>query len=88
LAAADPQLLAGADLVVLNPPRAGAAAVVPGILAAGARAVVYLSCNPVSLARDLAALMAPGKLRLRRLQPFDMLPHTPHIEALAVLESA
>ena len=79
--------LAGADLVVLNPPRAGAAAVVPRLLAATPQTIIYLSCNPATLARDLRALLASGKLRPVEIQPFDMLPHTPHIEALVVLES-
>jgi 23S rRNA (uracil-5-)-methyltransferase RumA len=81
-----PSLISGSDLVVLNPPRAGAGRVVPAVIAAGARGVIYLSCNPSSLARDLVALTASGKLQLGLIQPFDMLPHTPHIEALALLE--
>jgi 23S rRNA (uracil1939-C5)-methyltransferase len=86
-AESEPSIIRGADLVVLNPPRAGAAMVIPAVAAAGPRGVIYLSCNPSSLARDLVALTASGKLRLGFIQPFDMLPHTPHIEALAVLES-
>jgi len=78
-------LLPGADLVVLNPPRAGVA---PGLLAALAATrpaqVIYLSCNPDSLARDLAVLDGGG-LHIARLIPFDMHPHTPHVETLAVL---
>jgi 23S rRNA (uracil-5-)-methyltransferase RumA len=76
---------AGADLVVLNPPRAGAAALAAAI-GAGAppAALVYLSCNPVTLARDLRALIAGG-LELRRIWPLDMLPHTPHVETLVAL---
>jgi 23S rRNA (uracil1939-C5)-methyltransferase len=72
-----------ADLVVLNPPRKGCA---PAVLAAVAqlrpRLVAYLSCNPTSLARDLAALAHLG-LRTVGITPYDMLPHTPHVEALA-----
>jgi 23S rRNA (uracil1939-C5)-methyltransferase len=79
------ELLTGADLVVLNPPRAGVA---PGLLAALAAAppaaAIYLSCNPASLARDLALL--DGRLAVAHVQPLDMLPHTPHVEALVVLE--
>jgi 23S rRNA (uracil1939-C5)-methyltransferase len=75
-----------ADLVVLNPPRKGCA---PAVLAAVAklhpRLVAYLSCNPASLARDLAALARLG-LRTISITPYDMLPHTPHVEALALLE--
>ena len=49
------------------------------------RLVAYLSCNPASLARDLAALARLG-LRTVGITPYDMLPHTPHVEALALLE--
>jgi 23S rRNA (uracil1939-C5)-methyltransferase len=74
-----------ADVVVLNPPRKGCA---PEVLAAIARlaprAIAYLSCDPETLARDLALLVTHG-YRTRSVTPFDMLPHTPHIEALALL---
>jgi 23S rRNA (uracil1939-C5)-methyltransferase len=77
-----------ADLVVLNPPRKGCA---PATIAAVAqlhpRLVAYLSCNPTSLARDLAALARLG-LRTVSITPYDMLPHTPHVEALALLGDA
>jgi 23S rRNA (uracil1939-C5)-methyltransferase len=75
-----------ADVVVLNPPRKGCA---PELLAEVARlaprAIAYLSCNPQTLARDLALLVTRG-YRVRAVTPFDMLPHTPHVEALAVLD--
>jgi 23S rRNA (uracil1939-C5)-methyltransferase len=75
-----------ADVVVLNPPRKGCA---PSALAEVARlrprAVAYLSCDPDTLARDLAALVERG-YRVRSVTPFDMMPHTPHVEALAVLD--
>jgi 23S rRNA (uracil1939-C5)-methyltransferase len=75
-----------ADVVVLNPPRKGCDA---GALAEVARlhprVVAYLSCDPDTLARDLAALAERG-LGVRSVTPFDMLPHTPHVEALAILE--
>jgi 23S rRNA (uracil1939-C5)-methyltransferase len=48
------------------------------------RAIAYLSCNPDTLARDLAVLVAHG-YHARAVTPFDMLPHTPHVEALAIL---
>ncbi|HSY39236.1 MAG TPA: 23S rRNA (uracil(1939)-C(5))-methyltransferase RlmD [Polyangia bacterium] len=74
-----------ADVLVLNPPRKGCA---PELLAEVARlaprAIAYLSCDPETLARDLALLATHGH-RARAVTPFDMLPHTPHIEALAVL---
>ncbi len=75
-----------ADVVVLNPPRKGCA---PEVLAEIARlaprAVAYLSCDPQTLARDLALLATRG-YRARSVTPFDMLPHTPHVEALAVVD--
>jgi 23S rRNA (uracil1939-C5)-methyltransferase len=75
-----------ADVVVVNPPRKGCA---PEVLAQIARltprAVGYLSCDPDTLARDLAVL-ATARYRARSITPFDMLPHTPHVETLAILE--
>jgi 23S rRNA (uracil1939-C5)-methyltransferase len=77
-----------ADLVIVNPPRAGLAAeVASGVAALAPRLCAYLSCNPVTLARDLRRLAAGG-LRPARITPFDMLPHTAHVEALVLLERA
>ncbi|PWD49828.1 class I SAM-dependent RNA methyltransferase [Serinibacter arcticus] len=77
----------GADVVVLDPPRAGAgAAVVDAILAARPRRVVYVSCDPASLARDLALLVAGGYAP-RDLHAYDLFPHTHHVETVAVLDA-
>lgn len=74
------------DVLVMDPPRAGST---PEFLAAaaamGPRRIVYVSCNPATLARDLADLGRAG-YRLVRLTPVDMFPHTEHIEMVAVLE--
>ena len=76
-----------ADIVVLNPPRKGCAkAVLDQTAALGPRVIAYLSCNPETLLRDLAILHQRG-YRTRGLTPFDMLPHTPHLEALAILDA-
>lgn len=76
-----------ADVVAVNPPRKGCS---PDVLAQIARlrprAVGYLSCDPDTLARDLAALAGTG-YRPRTVTPHDMLPHTPHVETLAILDS-
>jgi 23S rRNA (uracil1939-C5)-methyltransferase len=76
-------LLGGADAVLLDPPRKGCE---PEILAALSEnkvaRVLYLSCNPATLARDAKSLAASG-YRLERVAPFDMFPHTGHVEALA-----
>ena len=75
------------DIVVLDPPRSGAGrAVMTAIAAAGPRVIVYLSCDPASLARDAAGLLADG-WRLERLRAFDAFPMTAHIECLAVFRA-
>src|SRR5450432_135399 len=75
-----------ADAVVLNPPRKGcAAAALTEVTRLGPRVVAYLSCDPDTLARDLAVLVAAGYV-VRSVTPFDMMPHTPHVEALAILD--
>ena len=76
------------EVVVLDPPRAGLGEPLAAWLAdRGADRVVYLSCDPATLARDVGVLAERG-YRLTRLQAFDLFPQTPHVEALAVLESA
>ncbi len=75
------------QLVVLDPPRSGLERGAARELAAlGAERVVYVSCDPGTLARD-AGLLRDGGYRLAALTGFDQFPHTPHVEALAVFES-
>jgi 23S rRNA (uracil1939-C5)-methyltransferase len=75
------------DVVVLDPPRAGLpAGTVAALADVAARRIVYLSCDPATLARDLAGFRERG-YRLRSLEGFDLFPQTPHVEALAVLEA-
>jgi len=74
---ARPGVLADVDLVVLDPPRVGAgAAVAAAVAGAGPRAVAYVACDPVALARDLATFQACG-YRLDRLAAFDLFPAHP-----------
>jgi tRNA/tmRNA/rRNA uracil-C5-methylase (TrmA/RlmC/RlmD family) len=73
------------DVVVLDPPRAGAGRAVSDLLArTGARAVVYVACDPAALARDVATFAAAG-YRLAALRAFDAFPMTAHVEAVALL---
>jgi 23S rRNA (uracil1939-C5)-methyltransferase len=82
--AALPEACVG-GLVVVNPPRSGlAAGVAERVLALRPSELVYVSCDPRTLARDLARLVAGG-LRLRRVTPYDMFPQTVHVETVAVL---
>ena len=75
----------GIDAVVLDPPRAGC---MPGTLdalvAAPPKRIAYVSCDPETLARDLAVLTA-GPFKLESVQPIDMFPQTHHVECLATL---
>lgn len=77
-----------ADTVVADPPRAGFHPKALGTLAAlGPARIVYVSCNPSTLARDVGDLVRRG-YRLEWVQPVDMFPQTPHIEAIARLRRA
>ena len=75
-----------ADLLFLDPPRRGLdQAVVSTILESPPERLLYLSCDPASLARDLAPLVTGGAYALHTVQPLDFFPHTTHVETLAVL---
>ncbi|MCK9420926.1 MAG: 23S rRNA (uracil(1939)-C(5))-methyltransferase RlmD [Nitrospirae bacterium] len=72
-----------AEVIVLDPPRAGATLkTIERVLAFVPRKIVYVSCNPSTLARDLKFFQLFG-FRLDRLQPVDMFPYTYHIECVA-----
>lgn len=74
------------DVAVLDPPRKGCEPeVVRAIAESGIPRLVYVSCNPATLARDLKGLAELGGYRLREVQPVDMFPQTAHIEAVALL---
>jgi 23S rRNA (uracil1939-C5)-methyltransferase len=74
------------DLVVVDPPRAGLSKkIVRRVLECEPQRIVYVSCNPTTLAPN-AAELAEGGYRLRRVRPVDMFPQTPHIECVAVFE--
>jgi 23S rRNA (uracil1939-C5)-methyltransferase len=74
------------DVLLVDPPRAGLSQkIVRRIVEAAPRRIVYVSCNPTTLAPNAAQLVAAG-YRLDRVRPVDMFPQTPHIECVAVLD--
>lgn len=76
-----------AELVVLDPPRRGCSRqVLQRIAAASPRRIIYVSCNPATLARDVAFL-AELNYRPSRLELIDMFPQTSHIESVCLIES-
>ena len=76
------------DVVFMDPPRAGASsAFLTALLTLAPARVVYVSCDPETLARDLGVLTAGG-YRAQRIQPVDMFPHTAHIETVVKLARA
>ncbi len=74
------------DVVVIDPPRAGLSAkIVRRVIECEAKRIVYVSCNPTTLAPNAAQMVEAG-YTLRRVKPVDMFPQTPHIECVALLE--
>jgi 23S rRNA (uracil1939-C5)-methyltransferase len=72
------------DLALLDPPRAGAAGVLPALAAARARRIAYVACDPATCARDLAPLLAGG-WRLQSVTALDLFPQTFHVETVVHL---
>ncbi|MFJ1648337.1 class I SAM-dependent RNA methyltransferase [Streptomyces sp. NPDC088258] len=76
------------DLIVLDPPRAGAGKqTVKHLASLGARRIAYVACDPAALARDLA-YFREGGYKPRTLRAFDLFPMTHHVECVAILEPA
>jgi 23S rRNA (uracil1939-C5)-methyltransferase len=74
------------DVVVVDPPRAGLAGkALRRVGEVAAPRLVYVSCNPTTLAGDMKRLAADYGYRLERARPVDMFPHTPHVETVALL---
>ncbi|HXC52166.1 MAG TPA: hypothetical protein VN634_14865 [Candidatus Limnocylindrales bacterium] len=81
-------VLAGASTVIVDPPRKGLdAALVAQLRAKPPQQLLYVSCDPESLRRDVGELVSAGSLRLRRLTPYALFPYTEHVETIAELES-
>ena len=80
-----PEVKGAVDVMIIDPPRAGMHKnVVAGVLKTGPDRIVYVSCNPATLARDLEMLAA--QYTVKEVTPVDMFPHTFHIESVALLE--
>jgi 23S rRNA (uracil1939-C5)-methyltransferase len=75
------------DVIVVDPPRAGLSQkVVRRIIEADSQRIVYVSCNPTTLAPNARQLVDDGGYKLKTVRPVDMFPQTPHIECVALLE--
>lgn len=74
--------------VLLDPPRAGAREMLPTVARLAPERVLYISCHPGSLARDIGLMIHEHGFRLRAAGVLDMFPHTTHVESIAVLEPA
>jgi 23S rRNA (uracil1939-C5)-methyltransferase len=73
------------DKILLDPPRSGALEVIDWLAQSQARKIVYISCNPATLARDTGRLLSKG-YRLKQVGVMDMFPHTAHVESIAQFE--
>ncbi|MGB3295957.1 MAG: 23S rRNA (uracil(1939)-C(5))-methyltransferase RlmD [Phormidesmis sp.] len=86
VAALLPELDEKPDIVLLDPPRKGCEpAVLDALIAIRPERIVYVSCNPATLARDLQTLCETGGYQIRRVQPADFFPQTSHVECAAFL---
>lgn len=74
------------DKIVLDPPRSGSKEILPFIAQLKAKKIVYISCNPATLARDAGILTNQYAYRLHKIGIINMFPHTAHIETMAVFE--
>ncbi len=75
------------DAILLDPPRAGAKVLIPALAASHARSIVYVSCDPATLARDLKGLYEGG-WKIAQIASLDLFPNTAHVETVCLLKRA
>lgn len=73
------------DLIILDPPRNGAAAIMPWVAKSGTKQIIYISCHSSTMVRDADFLIRAG-YKLKNLGVMDMFPHTAHVESMALFE--
>ena len=74
------------DVVFMDPPRAGSdTKFLDSLIKMSPNTVVYVSCNPETLARDLEYLTKSSVFKVKKIQPVDMFPHTAHIECVVLI---
>ncbi len=82
----EPWLHESYDKLLIDPPRSGAAALIPQLGRLAAKSLAYVSCHPGSLARDAGMLVSEAGYRLVAAGVMDMFPHTAHVESMALFE--
>jgi len=76
----------GAGLLIIDPPRAGMhPTTLPSLLDFESEQILYVSCNPATLGRDLAYILQNAPYKIQKVQAVDMFPHTHHIETVVSL---
>lgn len=81
--------ISSSSLMILDPPRPGCSPqVIQELIRLAPQTVIYVSCNPSTLERDLVRLLKSSPYKLISLQGFDMFPQTPHMEAVAILTNS
>ena len=74
------------DVVFMDPPRAGSdKKFLSSLIKMSPKTVVYISCNPETMARDLYYLTQNSTYKVKKIQPVDMFPHTSHIETVVLI---
>jgi 23S rRNA (uracil1939-C5)-methyltransferase len=75
-----------ADILIIDPPRAGMhPSTLPHLLTFKTKQIIYVSCNPATLVRDLEYILKNSSYKIEKIQAVDMFPHTHHIETIVSL---